>query len=212
MKKRMVATVLAAVMAMSLAACGSSDSSSSSEPAADAAATEAAADDTAEETADEEADYSDYTIRIYSNSNSTERTTWLINEAKDAGFSISIDDNSVISGDTAAVQAANEKKDGDLIFGLNETRWSQIVNGVYASHALQVRVEGDEIVVTAKAYAKAVEILNDREDLVLTDNYFDMNAGEKRVRVLRKGLYGEMNVSPLDPATLRVRSVYDIGR
>ena len=39
-------------------------------------------------------DYSDYTIRIYSNSNSTERTTWLIQEAKDAGFTISIDDNS----------------------------------------------------------------------------------------------------------------------
>ena len=29
----------------------------------------------------------DYTIRIYSNSNSPERTTWLINAAKEAGFS-----------------------------------------------------------------------------------------------------------------------------
>ena len=77
------------------------------------------------------ADYSGYTIRIYSNSNSTERTTWLINEAKEAGFTISIDDNSVINGDTQAIQAANEKKDGDLIFGLNETRWGQLVNGQY---------------------------------------------------------------------------------
>ena len=34
----------------------------------------------------------DYTIRIYSNSNSPERTTWLIQAAADAGFSISIDD------------------------------------------------------------------------------------------------------------------------
>ena len=73
----------------------------------------------------------DYTLRIYSNSNSTERTTWLINEAKAAGFNISIDDNSVISGDTAAVQAANENKDGDLIFGLNETRWGQLIDGAY---------------------------------------------------------------------------------
>ena len=73
----------------------------------------------------------DYTIRIYSNSNSTERTTWLIDAAKEAGFNISIDDNSVISGDTAAVQAANENKDGDIIFGLNEVRWSQLVNGQY---------------------------------------------------------------------------------
>lgn len=76
-------------------------------------------------------DYSDVTIRIYSNSNSTERVTWLINEAKRAGFTISIDDNSVISGDTAAIQAANEKKDGDILFGLNETRWSQVVDGTY---------------------------------------------------------------------------------
>ena len=81
--------------------------------------------------ADDDADYSGYTIRIYSNSNSTERTTWLIQEAKEAGFTISIDDNSVISGDTAAVQAANENKDGDLIFGLNETRWGQLIDGKY---------------------------------------------------------------------------------
>ena len=72
-----------------------------------------------------------YTIRIYSNSNSSERTTWLIKAAKEAGFDISIDDNSVISGDTAAVQAANENKDADIIFGLNEVRWSQLVNGTY---------------------------------------------------------------------------------
>ena len=76
-------------------------------------------------------DYSDYTIRIYSNSNSTERVTWLVEEARKAGFNISLDTNEVISGDTAAVQAANEKKDGDLIFGLNETRWGQIVDGQY---------------------------------------------------------------------------------
>jgi len=73
----------------------------------------------------------DYTIRIYSNSNSPERTSWLIAKAKEAGFNISIDDNTVYSGDTAAVQAANENKDGDLIFGLNETRWSQLIKGTY---------------------------------------------------------------------------------
>ncbi len=76
-------------------------------------------------------DYSDYTIRIYSNSNSTERATWLAQAAKEAGFSISMDDNSVLSGDVAAIQAANENKDGDIIFGLNEVRWSQLVNGTY---------------------------------------------------------------------------------
>ncbi len=73
----------------------------------------------------------EYTIRIYSNSNSTERVTWLINQAKAAGFNISLDDNNVYSGDTAAIQAANEKKDGDILFGLNETRWNQVVAGTY---------------------------------------------------------------------------------
>ena len=73
----------------------------------------------------------DYTIRIYSNSNSPERVTWLVNAAKEAGFTISIDDNSVLNGDTAAVQAANENKDADIIFGLNETVWGQLIDGKY---------------------------------------------------------------------------------
>jgi iron(III) transport system substrate-binding protein len=76
-------------------------------------------------------DYSGYTIRIYSNSNSTERTTWLKAAAKEAGFNISIDDTTVFTGDVAAIQAANENKDGDILFGLNETRWSQVVGGTY---------------------------------------------------------------------------------
>jgi len=121
--KKALAMLLALSMALSLAACGGGDkpASSTKDPASGSASTSAPV----------EKDYSGYTIRIYSNSNSTERTTWLINEARDAGFTISIDDNSVISGDTAAIQAANENKDGDLIFGLNETRWSQLVNGTY---------------------------------------------------------------------------------
>ncbi len=44
----------------------------------------------------------DYTIRIYSNSNSTERQQWLVAEAAKAGFKISLDNNEVINGDTAA--------------------------------------------------------------------------------------------------------------
>ncbi len=119
--KKSFGMVMAFAMSLSLTAC--SGGSSSNEPSKP----EPAATEKAEETVD----YSGYTIRIYSNSNSTERTTWLIDQAKKAGFTISIDDNSVISGDTAAVQAANENKDGDLIFGLNETRWGQIVDGQY---------------------------------------------------------------------------------
>ena len=74
---------------------------------------------------------SDYVIRIYSNSNSSERVTWLKNEAKAAGFEINMDDSTVYKGDTSAIQLANENKDGDVIFGLNEVRWSQLVNGNY---------------------------------------------------------------------------------
>jgi iron(III) transport system substrate-binding protein len=133
--KRALATLLALTMTLSLAACGSSSSSGSTSAgtATSQPSTPAAASSAQQE---EDKDYSGYTIRIYSNSNSTERTTWLINEAKEAGFTISIDDNSVISGDTAAIQAANENKDGDIMFGLNETRWSQLVNGTYENLSL----------------------------------------------------------------------------
>ncbi len=118
--KKILCLVLAVVMALGLAACESAGTAPAQEPvpAAEAASEQAA-------------DYSAYTIRIYSNSNSPERTTWLINAAKEAGFTISIDDNTVFNGDNAAVQAANENKDGDILFGLNEVRWSELVNGQY---------------------------------------------------------------------------------
>lgn len=69
----------------------------------------------------------------------------------------------------------------------------------YLDPKLKVRTEGDEIIVNASAYAKSVEILNDTEDLILEDNYFDMNAGERRIKILQG-----------KPEGLRVRSVYDI--
>ena len=68
----------------------------------------------------------------------------------------------------------------------------------FADPGLSVRREGDELVVTARAYARSVEILAGA-DTVLEDNYFDMNAGERRVKIVR----GE-------PGELSVRSVYDI--
>lgn len=130
--KKVLALLITAVMVLSVTAC-------SSKPAAATKDVTAPAANGGQETfaaGNEEKDYSGYTIRIYSNSNSTERATWLINEAKDAGFTVSLDDNSVVSGDTAAVQAANENKDGDLLFGLNETRWSQISKGQYENLSL----------------------------------------------------------------------------
>ena len=141
--KKLLALLLALAMIFALAACGEAktEAPKTEEPAAEAPAEEAkeetpaaeepAAEAPAEEAAEEAKDYSGYTIRIYSNSNSTERVDWLIAAAADAGFTISLDTNEVYSGDAAAIQAANENKDGDLIFGLNETRWGQLVNGQY---------------------------------------------------------------------------------
>lgn len=64
---------------------------------------------------------------------------------------------------------------------------------------ISLKVEGDEIVITAKAYAKSVEIYSMDSDFILSDNFFDMNAGEKRVKILE----GEAK-------NLKARSVYDI--
>ena len=63
---------------------------------------------------------------------------------------------------------------------------------------LAARIEGDEIVVTARAYARSVE-LRCGADVLLEDNFFDMNAGERRVKVLRGA-----------PESVAARSVYDI--
>ena len=80
--------------------------------------------------------YSDYTIRVYSNSNSADRAQWLVQQAAKAGFTVSIDDGDVVSGDTAVLAAANENADGDILFGLNETRWGQVVAGEYDNLSL----------------------------------------------------------------------------
>lgn len=64
---------------------------------------------------------------------------------------------------------------------------------------LSVTVEGDEIVVRSKAYAKSVEIYSMDSDFILSDNFFDMNKGEKRIKILE----GEAK-------NLKARSVYDI--
>lgn len=64
---------------------------------------------------------------------------------------------------------------------------------------LRVRAEGNELVVTASAYARSIEIINEDDDMLLEDNYFDMNGGERRIRIVRG-----------NPTGLKVRSIYDI--
>jgi len=90
------------------------------------------------------------------------------------------DENTVISG-------------GTVIFSLPKFfHWE--------NPKLSYKVEGDTITVKAAAYAKSVEIHNRNQDLTLSDNYFDMNAGEKKVKII-SGKTGK----------LKLRSVWDIG-
>lgn len=64
---------------------------------------------------------------------------------------------------------------------------------------LTVKREGDSIRVAAKSYAQKVNIYSEDEDFILSDNFFDMEAGERVVKILEG-----------DPEHLSVRSVYDI--
>ncbi len=65
---------------------------------------------------------------------------------------------------------------------------------------LELVVKGDEITVKAAAYAKYVYISNENDDMILSDNFFDINKGEKTVKILSGKAEG-----------LKVKSVYDIG-
>ena len=69
----------------------------------------------------------------------------------------------------------------------------------YENPQLSYRVEGDAIFVSADTYAKSVEIQNAAQDLILSDNYFDLNGDEKCVKILS----GEAK-------DIRLKSVYDI--
>ena len=64
---------------------------------------------------------------------------------------------------------------------------------------LRCEINGDTITVYADAFAKYVEIDSPDSDFLLSDNYFDMNAGSKTVKIL-KGT----------PKTIKIRSVYNI--
>ena len=64
---------------------------------------------------------------------------------------------------------------------------------------LKLSVSGDKITVRSDAYAKYVEITDETGKMILSDNYFDMNKGEKTVYVISG-----------TPEGLKVKSVYDI--
>lgn len=69
----------------------------------------------------------------------------------------------------------------------------------FADPCLTYSVKGDEITVRAKAFAQCVQIDSDESDLILSDNCFDMEKGEKTVKILE----GEAK-------SIRLRCIYDI--
>ena len=64
---------------------------------------------------------------------------------------------------------------------------------------LKWRLEGGKLVISSDCYVKSVEIQAEGGDCVFSDNYFDLNGGEKTVEILEGR-----------PDTFRLRSVYDI--
>ena len=64
---------------------------------------------------------------------------------------------------------------------------------------LSCEIVGDEVIVTSKSYAKSVELYSSDSDPIFEDNYFDMEAGEKRIKILEGSV-----------ETINLRSIYDI--
>ena len=71
----------------------------------------------------------------------------------------------------------------------------------FADPHLTVRRQGDCLTVQASAYARMVEIVCEDGDVLFSDNFFDMNAGARTVRILRG-----------DGHVFSVRSVWDIDK
>ena len=71
----------------------------------------------------------------------------------------------------------------------------------FADPKLSVRVEGETAIVTSEGYAKGVCVESEDGNLRLSDNFFDMEKGERVLAIIGKKPEGK----------LRVRSVYDIA-
>ena len=69
----------------------------------------------------------------------------------------------------------------------------------FADPHVKVRVEDHALIVSAEAYARQIELICEDGDVLLEDNYFDLNGGERTIRILR----GE-------GTRFSARSVYDI--
>jgi beta-mannosidase len=69
----------------------------------------------------------------------------------------------------------------------------------FADPTLSYKVDNDVITVYSNAYASSVQIESENGDLILEDNFFDMEKGERRIRILSGSA-----------SNLKLRSVFDI--
>ena len=90
--------------------------------------------------------------------------------------------------------------DGDEIISRGTSLFCMPKHYSFKDPELSVTRDGQFLTVTAAAFAKSVELYSDEEDFLLSDNFFDINAGCVTVRILRG-----------DPARVKARSVYDLG-
>lgn len=89
--------------------------------------------------------------------------------------------------------------DGQVV-SENSTLFTPPKHYFFENPHLTVTRDGSFLTVHADAYAKNVAIESPDGDVWLTDNFFDMEAGEKTVEILRG-----------DAKTFTIRSVYDIA-
>lgn len=90
------------------------------------------------------------------------------------------------------------EKDGEVV-SENTTLFTAPKHFRFRDPELSWRREGNTLIVSAASYAKYVEIAGVDGDVKLSDNFFDMNPGEKRVEILEG-----------DAADFTLKSVYQI--
>lgn len=90
------------------------------------------------------------------------------------------------------------ERDGEVV-SENTTLFTAPKHFHFHDPKLSWRREGNALIVSAVAYAKNVEIEGTDGDVKLSDNFFDMNPGEKRVEILEG-----------DATAFTLKSVYQI--
>lgn len=117
--------------------------------------------------------------------------------------------------DKLSVKKMNKLNFSDMDAEIVHFTYALIIDGVAVSNGsvlftqpkyyrfvnpkLKYVIENGEIVITSEAYAKGVMIEDEQNDLILEDNFFDMEKGERRIKILSG-----------KPTTLIVRSVCNI--